>query len=217
MNSLATTAGIAAPILFLLTFTIEGLIRPGYSPASMPVSALSIGPRGWIQIANFLVSGCGILFFALTAFRQFRLAGKSRLAPILLIILAIALFLSGPFVMDPPGTARAAWTLHGWIHQILGTVVFGLMPVICLIFYLTLRSQRPARIFKVGTGAAIVLIIAAVIFMKLSQAGRPWFENNLGIFQRAALFSFMLWLAGLSSRLRRDSTRATLLLLQSVL
>jgi len=203
MKSLGNLFGILSPILFLLVFTTEGLIRPGYSPASMPVSALSIGPRGWIQITNFLISGTGILFFALVTFRQFRLAGKSGLAPILLIILAAALFLSGPFVMDPPGTARSLWTLHGWIHQILGAVVFTLMPVICLTFLFALRSMQVHVLFRIGTVAATSLMIVAILFMKLSQAGRPLFENNLGIFQRTALFSFMLWLAGLSFQLRR--------------
>ena len=44
------------PALFVVTFTIEGCLRPGYRAREMFVSELSLGPRGWIQIANFIVA-----------------------------------------------------------------------------------------------------------------------------------------------------------------
>jgi hypothetical protein len=42
------------PALFVLVFTLEGWLRPGYDPLAMYVSALSLGPSGWIQITQLL-------------------------------------------------------------------------------------------------------------------------------------------------------------------
>lgn len=36
----------------------------GTDPASMYISALSLGPRGWIQITNFVAVGLLIILFA---------------------------------------------------------------------------------------------------------------------------------------------------------
>jgi hypothetical protein len=63
-RQLAGWAGIIAPALFVTVFMIEGWIRPGYEPLNTFVSALSLGPRGWIQIANFI--SFGALFLAFT-------------------------------------------------------------------------------------------------------------------------------------------------------
>jgi hypothetical protein len=49
--------GIAAGPLFTATFLAEGAARDGYRPLRHPVSSLALGPRGWIQTANFAVTG----------------------------------------------------------------------------------------------------------------------------------------------------------------
>jgi Protein of unknown function (DUF998) len=52
---LGAIAGRIGPLLFVATFTIAGWLRPGYRAREMFVSELSLGSRGWIQIANFIV------------------------------------------------------------------------------------------------------------------------------------------------------------------
>src|ERR1700761_2663654 len=49
--------GAAAGPLFVSVFLIEGARRPGYKPLRHPVSSLSLGPRGWVQVANFATTG----------------------------------------------------------------------------------------------------------------------------------------------------------------
>ena len=55
--NLSAWAGMLGPALFVAVFSIEGALRPGYNALSTYVSALSLGPRGWIQIANFYLFG----------------------------------------------------------------------------------------------------------------------------------------------------------------
>src|SRR5260221_14483848 len=49
--------GIWAGPVFTATFLAEGAARDGYRPLCHPVSSLALGPRGWVQTANFAVTG----------------------------------------------------------------------------------------------------------------------------------------------------------------
>jgi Protein of unknown function (DUF998) len=39
------------------TFLAQGAARDGYRPLRHPVSSLALGPGGWVQTANFAVTG----------------------------------------------------------------------------------------------------------------------------------------------------------------
>jgi len=69
---LAAWAGILGPVLFVAIFTIEGWLRPDYQPLSTYVSALSLGPRGWIQMTNFVVFGILLLAFTRVLAAEFK-------------------------------------------------------------------------------------------------------------------------------------------------
>ena len=57
--------GAATALIFLAVVLGEGMARPGYRPLYHTGSELSLGDRGWVQIANFLQLGVGMLAFAL--------------------------------------------------------------------------------------------------------------------------------------------------------
>src|SRR4051794_36405905 len=102
-------AGMIGSILFVAVYTLEGLLRPGYHSASMFLSALAMGPRGLIQIVNFVVYGLLLLLFSRAVAAEFR---KSSLGPILLSLIAICFVLSGLFVMDPVTTPPKDLSWH---------------------------------------------------------------------------------------------------------
>ena len=58
------TCGLLAGPLFILLIVIQALTRPGFDLRRHPASMLSLGDLGWIQIANFMVSGLLIVAFA---------------------------------------------------------------------------------------------------------------------------------------------------------
>ena len=93
--------GIIAPILFVATFTIEGLFRENYSQMKNFISELSIGNGGWIQIANFMTFGILFFIFSLKVFKEFRKRGLPLTGPKIFLIIAACYFFSGPFVTDP--------------------------------------------------------------------------------------------------------------------
>jgi hypothetical protein len=49
--------GIIAGPLFVAASLSQALARSGFDLARHPISLLSLGSPGWIQIANFVVSG----------------------------------------------------------------------------------------------------------------------------------------------------------------
>ena len=134
-------AGSFGSALFVIVFMVEGWLRPGYSTLSTYVSALSLGPRGWVQISNFIVSGILMLVFSRGVANAFKKEKRSQAGPVLLGIVSAGMFLSGPFVMDPMGTLPAQASLHGLVHGITGSIVFLLMPVSCLVCYRRLRIE----------------------------------------------------------------------------
>ena len=178
--------GLAAPIVLVGVFTIEGALRPGYSALAMYVSALSLGPRGWIQITSFVVTGALVLAFAACNAR------RSRVGSILLAVIGAGILASGPFVMDPMGTPRATWTMHGLVHQLLGALVFMLMPITCWVFA---RGARGA--FRVWCASSGVVILLAIIGLKMAPLA-PAF----GAIQRVALVTFFAWVFSLAAAAR---------------
>jgi hypothetical membrane protein len=103
---------IGAP-LFVVVFLIEDAVRairpPGYNPIRQPVSSLAIGPFGWIQVANLLVTGVLLLAFAVGLRPALRRYHGGFWAPALLGLVAIGLIGAGVFTTDPlsgypPGT-----------------------------------------------------------------------------------------------------------------
>ncbi len=196
-------AGMTAAALFVLIFTVEGSLRPGYSALRTEVSALSLGSRGWIQILNFILSGGLLLLFATGLLKQFRREQRPTLGPILLVITASCLLLSGPFVMDPPGTPRSLWTGHGWVHQLLGAVVFTLFPISCFVVGRAMQDRVSFRGWSRGAGW---LIIAALVGMKLAQTQPTgsFFAVRLGLFQRVALITYLTWVFTLSVKVRQS-------------
>jgi len=194
---LAAWSGMIGAALFVAVFLLEGWIRPGYQPLAEYVSALSLGGRGWVQIVNFLVFGALLFGFTRAVAAEFPNGKASRWGLILLTIIAIGYFFSGPFVMDPPSTPLAEATLHGTLHGILGAIVFLLMPIAIFVFWRRFHED-PKWQFLQGWTLVLGIICAAVdiyfsIISKipiLLTSQSPW----VGLIQRGVIVPFMIWI-----------------------
>lgn len=199
----AALAGIVGPAIFILVFTLEGWLRPGYSPLAQYVSELSLGPRGWIEIVNFLIVGTLMLWFSHGVAAVFSNGRASKAGPLLLAIIGLCLLLSGPFVTDT-NPVFAQKSFAGMVHSLLGAVVFTCAPASCFVFYHRFRQDpdwRPLAAWTLVTGIATAI---AVIAMEAGQqpgsALYPW----LGLIQRAALGPYFIWVIGFAARIRRN-------------
>jgi hypothetical membrane protein len=198
IRKIAALAGMIAPVLFVAVFTIEGWLRPAYSPLTMYVSELSLGPHGWVQITNFILTGFLLLLFAIGVRAEFKEDAASRLGPMLLIVSALSLLLSGPFVMDPSYIPRDHWTWHGTLHQLIGALGFFTMaPVIGFIFWRRFREEKQWQSLSLWTMAAILVIVVAIILLRMVPIppdAPNIFTPYAGLIQRTALISYMAWI-----------------------
>ena len=203
----AALAGSIGSSLFVMVFTVEGWLRPGYNALSTYVSALSLGPRGAVQICNFIVSGILMLVFSRGVGIAFRAEKRSNAGPVLLAIVSAGMLISGPFVMDPMGTLPAHATVHGLVHGITGSIVFLLMPISVLVVSRRLRIEAGWRTFSNWTLAmGILLSITLIIFTCATKVaamhliGSDWF----GLLQRLVLIPFMFWVFTLGVALYKN-------------
>ena len=196
-QKLSAWAGIIGPALFVLVFTIEGFLRPGYSTLKDFISALSLGPRGWIQIANFIIFGILLLLFTFGVATQFKTGKASRWGIILLFTLGVCYLLSGPFVEDVAGTPFGGNTVHGIIHGIFGGIVFVVMPITCFVFLRRFREDPKWKGMVVWTWILGILVSLGVLMMIVSikiPTTAAYFGNWNGLIQRTALVPWMIWL-----------------------
>ncbi len=160
------------------------------------VSALSLGPRGWVQITNFMVSGIFMLVFSRGVSIVFRNENRSQAGPVLLGIVSAGMFISGPFVMDPAGTLPAQASLHGLVHGITGSIVFLLFPTSCLVCYRAMRTRPHRKAFATWTLIiGILLATTLIIFISATKIpGSQFIDTHwFGVLQRLVLIPFMFW------------------------
>ncbi|WP_448811597.1 DUF998 domain-containing protein [Agromyces bauzanensis] len=125
-------AGAAAGPLFVVVASVQVVTREGFDLTRHPLSLLSLGDRGWVQIANFIVAGVLMLAFAVGTRRSLGSGPGHRWAPLLFGVFAVGLILGGAFTADPalgfPAGAPAGypteWTFHGTVHAIAPPLSF---------------------------------------------------------------------------------------------
>jgi len=99
---------IAGPISLLL-IVVQIFTRPGFDFTHQPISLLSLGNDGWIQIAGFLGGGLLVAGLAIATRRMLRQGLEDGLAALFIGCFGIGLILAGLFPPDPafgfpPGT-----------------------------------------------------------------------------------------------------------------
>jgi uncharacterized protein DUF998 len=118
--------GIVAGPLFLAVWLIQAFTREGFNLRRHPLSLLSLGELGWIQIANFVVTGVLYVACAAGMWRLLHPGRSGTWGPLLVAGFGFGLILAGSFTTDPgagfpPGAPTGApeqisW--HGVLHQV---------------------------------------------------------------------------------------------------
>jgi hypothetical protein len=205
---LAGWAGMIGSALFVTVFTLEGWLRPGYDPRSTFISELSIGPRGWVQILNFIILGTLFLVFTWGVADEFREGKASKAGPILLAIIGFSFLVSGPLVTDVAATPRDQMSLHGILHGIFGALVFSLSPISCFVFWRRFRQDpnwQPLKgwtlVAGIITTAAVILLSAATKTQVIPNVFTPW----NGLIQRMVIIPYLIWIFSFAFALRKRS------------
>ena len=117
--------GIVAGPLFIAASLIQAFTRTGFDLARHPLSLLSLGSLGWVQILNFVVSGILYVLGAVGLRAALRQSRGGTWGPLFVGLSGIGLIIAGVFTADPgagfpPGAPAGAPTMswHGLLHEI---------------------------------------------------------------------------------------------------
>jgi hypothetical protein len=207
------SCGVAAGPVFVTAFLIQGAIREGYRPSRHPVSSLSLGPRGWVQAANFAVTGTLVIAGATGLWRAGDPAASKRVGPALIGaagagLIGAALFATDPVSGYPPGTPAApiAPSRTGLMHNVVAVPVFAGLPAAALACsWQSVRTgHRGFGLYSAVTGTTM---FAAAVLAGAGFSQSPRLVNLAGLIQRASIVTGFGWLTALSARaLKRQIT-----------
>lgn len=161
--------GAVSGPLFVAVVLLQMALRDGFDVRRHPISLLSLGEGGWVQVVNFVLAGVLVLGFALAA-RQL-LAGQParRWGPILLAGYGVGLIAGGVFVADPglgfppgaPAGIPATLTWHGTLHAVAPPLAFTALVAATAVFARQYAAQgRPVRAAYSALSGMTALLLA---------------------------------------------------------
>lgn len=200
--------GAAGAPLFVVVFLLAGATRANYDPWRTYVSQLSIGDQGWVQTANFVVTGLLMVAFAIGTRRALRSGRGATWGPLLLRAFGLGLVVVGLFVTDPalgypPGAPVGLTqdlTPTGTVHVAAALFVFGGLAAACVVI-----GRRFAADPAWGGWARYSYLTAALVLgflfaanVAAMSAGAP-----AGLLQRLSVISGFTWITLVATRLAR--------------
>jgi uncharacterized membrane protein YozB (DUF420 family) len=206
-RALLACGALAGPF-YLVVGLAQAFTRPGFDITRHDLSVLSNGTLGWIQIANFLITGALVVAGAAGMRRALR-SGRARTwGPLLIAVYGAALIGAGFFIADPvagfpPGTPASAVviTWHGLLHLLCAAVGFLALIVACVLFARRFAAlgERAWAAFSAVAGAAFLAGFLALVFVQGDTPGTSGGAAILGFWIALALV--WCWLSALSVRL----------------
>ena len=178
LTSKLLTAGFLAGPFFIALSLLQAFTREGFDWIRHPASLLSLGDLGFIQIANFVITG--MLFIACAVgLKRILTAGVGRKwLSRLFVVVGIAFILGGVFVADPafgfpPGTPEGMPKQTSW-HSI----IHGFAPVIGSLAISAALLIFARRLWKQGRRSAsivsVLVVIVSFVLSALPQITGDW-------------------------------------------
>lgn len=162
--------GVVAGPLFVVVVALQVLLRDGFDLSRHPISLLSLGSFGWVQIVDFVVSGALVLAAAIGMRRALREGPGRTWGPRLIGVYGVGLILGGVFLADPafgfpPGTPPGMpdeFSWHGIVHAVAPPLAFLALLAACFVFARRFAAlQRRGWVaYCVGTALVVMALLA---------------------------------------------------------
>ncbi|MFF4774070.1 DUF998 domain-containing protein [Microtetraspora fusca] len=201
-RALLTCAAVAAPLWSIVSLS-QAATREGFDLTRHPLSALSNGSLGWLQIANFLVAGLLTVAGATGLRRAMRGTPGGTWTPRLVLVNGLGMMAAGVFVMDaadgfPAGTPDgmpATLTWHSYGHMAAGSIAFIALIAACYVL-----GRHFARAGNRGLAVASrVAGTALLVGDGWSMSGGAAGSLTLAV----GAITAMLWVSWVAARYRR--------------
>jgi hypothetical protein len=190
------TCGVAGTALFPIIYVLEGATRPGYDAWRQTISALTMGPGGWIQQLDFALCGVSVLWMAFV-WRKILTGGVcATWYPIIRGIEGLGLIAIAILTRDPLHTvflvvivnamclglfviARRFWKQPLWRGWATFSVACGLWPMVVMpIFGVALNTHG---VLSGYTGLFERLATNADTIWSLVLVARLWVRRPIGV------------------------------------
>ena len=132
--------GVIAGPFYVLVALAQAFTREGFDLSVHQWSLLANGGPGWIQIANFAITGLMVIAFAVGLRRALTPGVGARWAPRLVAVYGASLIAAGIFRADPAlgfpagtpaGPGQISW--HGLLHFAAGGIGFSCLAIACIV------------------------------------------------------------------------------------
>jgi hypothetical protein len=161
--------GVVAGPLFLAAWLTQAFTRDGFDPTRHPLSLLSLGELGWIQIANFVVTGVLYVACAVGMWRVLHPGRSGTWGPLLVGGLGIGLILAGSFTTDPgagfppgaPAGAPEQISWHGVLHEVGFVVALGSWTAVCFVLVRRFVALRQWGWIGACVASPLVVLVLA--------------------------------------------------------
>lgn len=187
--------GILSPVLYIVTWTVAGLLYPGYDQLTQATSELTskAAPPTTAAVANFGGYALGLLLIAF-AFGLYRGVHNSRwllIGTILVGLFSLVCFIQPFFPMDPGAASHAFQNMmHNAVYVISGVALIPGLLVLSVAFARD-PSWRPYRWYTLITPS---LILLAGLDVGIFPAGVP---------ERLSTLALLIWFEVVAFRLLR--------------
>jgi hypothetical membrane protein len=176
--------GVVAGPFYVIVALAQIVTREGFDPLRHQWSLLANGGPGWIQIANFVLTGLMVIAFAVGLRRALAGGVGAKWAPLLVGVYGVSLIAAGVFRADPAlgfpvgtpdGPGEISW--HGLLHFASGGVGFTCLAVACFVVarrYAT-ENRKGWAVFSRLTGVVFLAGFAMVASSGGNQAANVAF------------------------------------------
>ncbi len=190
------TCGVAGTALFPIIYVLEGATRPGYDAWRQTISALTLGPGGWIQQLDFALCGVSVLWMAFVWRKILKGGVCATWYPIIRGIEGLGLIAIAILTQDPLHTvflvvivnamclglfviARRFWKQPLWRGWATFSVACGLWPMVVMpIFGVSLNTHS---VFTGYAGLFERLATNADTIWSLVLVARLWVRQPIGV------------------------------------
>jgi hypothetical membrane protein len=182
--------GVVGPLAYVLTFTVAGLLRPGYSPVHQTISDLGVGSNFWLLDGASVLNGLLLTVFVAAFFQGTRNVLTERwrwLCSALLMLSPFGFAVAGVFTEDP-----STLIVHATLGAGLG--LFGPVVAFAVTGLLVRRDSRWRRWGTTLLVAGLMTLVLDGILGYVFTPGTPLAGARLGgLMERAAVIEILAW------------------------
>lgn len=198
--------GLVAGPLFIGTSLVLAVASPGFSPTRHAISLLLTGNLGWLQLANFVVTGALVVALAVGARSRLRATPGGTWGPLLIGAYGVLLIVAGCATPDPafgfpPGTPDNATTTMSGPATVHSLAFFGLVTAVvaaCFVFARRFRALEVTSWARYCVTTAVCTPVLLIVGIGMSTVG----YGGLPLLGVAVITSS--WMTAIAARLGKD-------------